>query len=124
VGPAPLPGILVVDDDALMRAFLRDALRGLPAQVREARDGEEALAAAAAEPPRVVLLDLMMPRRSGLEVLGALRRLHPGTRVLVVSSLDAELLVQQALSLGAHAFLRKPCAPEQVAHAVRDALAP
>lgn len=116
------PSVLIVDDDTFVRVVLKDALKELPVRIREAGNGEEALRMAAEDPPRVVLLDLMMPHKSGLEVLGELRQRHPGARVVVVSSLDAELLIQQALSGGAHAFIGKPFHPLEVADAVREAL--
>ena len=116
------PSVLIVDDDTFVRVVLKDALKELPVRIREAGNGEEALRMAAEDPPRVVLLDLMMPHKSGLEVLGELRQRHPVARVVVVSSLDAELLIQQALSGGAHSFIGKPFHPLEVADAVREAL--
>ncbi len=116
-----LPEVLVVDDDQLIRAMVRDALADVPCEVREADSGDAALAAIAERRPAVVLLDLVMHGKSGLEVLRDLQGKN-GPRVLVLSALDTEALVQQALSLGAHGFLGKPIHPLDVQNLVRAEL--
>ena len=116
-----LPEVLVVDDDQLIRAMVRDALADVPCEVREVDSGDAALAVIAQRAPAVVLIDLVMPGKSGLEVLKELQG-KGGPRVLVLSALDAEPLVQQALSLGAHGFLSKPIHPLDVQNVVRAAL--
>ncbi len=117
-----LPEVLIVDDDQLIRAMLRDALADVPCQVREADSGDTALSLITERKPAVVLLDLVMPGKSGLEVLKALKGRGLPTRVLVLSALDTEALVQQALSDGAHGFLAKPIHPLDVQSVVRGAL--
>jgi two-component system chemotaxis response regulator CheY len=116
----PLPVVLIVDDDQLIRAMVRDALADVPCQVREADSGDAALALIEQQKPAVVLLDLVMPGKSGLEVLKILHGVGP--RVLVLSALDTEALVQQAMSSGAHGFLAKPIHPLDVQNVVRGAL--
>lgn len=115
-----LPEVLIVDDDQLIRAMVRDALIDVPCEIREAESGDAALAAIAERKPAVVLLDLVMPGKSGLEVLKSLQ--GQGSRVLVLSALDTEGLVQQALASGAHGFLSKPIHPLDVQNMVRGAL--
>jgi two-component system chemotaxis response regulator CheY len=116
------PRVLIVDDDAFVRVVLRDALEGQGYKLLEAADGEEAVAQTAAARPDVVLLDLMMPRQSGLEALAEIRKLHPEGRVVVISSMDTESLVQQALQAGADGFIAKPFHPLEIQGAVRKAL--
>ena len=115
-----LPEVLIVDDDQLIRAMVRDALSDVPCEIREASSGDAALAAIAERNPAVVLLDLVMPGKSGLEVLKTLK--GGKSRVLVLSALDTEALVQQALASGAHGFLSKPIHPLDVQNLVRGAL--
>jgi two-component system chemotaxis response regulator CheY len=119
------PTLLLVDDDKFVRNLLRDAITesGLEVRLLEAADGEEGLEIASRERPALVLLDLFMPRRSGLEVLTAIREASPETRVLIVSSMDAEPVVEQALAAGAVGFVGKPFHPLEIALAVRQALA-
>lgn len=116
----PLPEVLIVDDDQLIRTMLKDALTDVPCEVSEADSGDAALALIAERKPAVVLLDLFMPGKSGLEVLKALK--GHGPRVVVLSALDSEALVQQALADGAHGFLPKPIHPLDVENLVRGAL--
>ncbi len=118
------PTVLIVDDDLFVRRLLEDALSesGLALRVLEAADGEQALAVATRERPEVVLLDLFMPRLSGLEVLAQLRSSVPESRVVVISSMDAEPVIEQALQAGATGFIAKPFHPLEIASAVREAL--
>jgi two-component system, chemotaxis family, chemotaxis protein CheY len=118
------PTLLVVDDDAFVRRVLKDTLQesGLEFRLLEACDGEEGLEVATRERPSVVLLDLLMPRRNGLEVLTALSEASPESRVVVISSMDADPIVEQALAAGAVGFVVKPFHPAEVANVVRRAL--
>lgn len=122
---ADAPTLLLVDDDVFVRNLLKDILReeGLELRLLEASNGEEGLALATREHPSLMLLDLFMPERGGLDVLEALRDASPDTRVLVISSMDAEPVVAQALEAGAVGFVGKPFHPMEVALAVRQALA-
>lgn len=118
------PTVLIVDDDLFVRRLLEDALTdsGLALRLLQAADGEEALAVAGRERPEVVLLDLFMPRLSGLEVLAQLRTAVPESRVVVISSMDAEPVIEQALQAGAAGFIAKPFHPLEIVSAVREAL--
>ena len=118
------PTLLVVDDDRFVRDLLKDAIRqsGLEVRMLEARDGREGLEVAEREHPATILLDLFMPHCSGLEVLESLRTTAPDTRVLIISSMDVEPVVEQALSAGAVGFVGKPFHPLEIALAVRRAL--
>lgn len=117
-----LPEVLIVDDDRLLRTMLKDALTDVPCTLREADSGDAALAAIRDRQPAVVILDLVMPGKSGLDVLKAIQPLGLKTRVLVLSSLDTEALVQQAMADGASGFLAKPIHPLDVQNVVRGAL--
>jgi two-component system chemotaxis response regulator CheY len=117
-----LPEVLIVDDDRLLRTMVREALADVPCVVTEAADGDLGLAAIAARSPAVVLLDLVMPGKSGLEVLKALQGTPVRSRILVLSALDSEALVQQALADGAHGYLPKPIHPLDLRTLVRGAL--
>jgi two-component system chemotaxis response regulator CheY len=117
-----LPEVLIVDDDKLLRTMVREALVDVPCVVTEAADGEQGLAAITARSPAVVLLDLVMPGKSGLEVLKALQGRARRPVVLVLSALDSEALVQKALADGAHGYLPKPIHPLDLKSLVRGAL--
>ncbi|MBI3086169.1 MAG: response regulator [candidate division NC10 bacterium] len=102
--------MLVVDDDALIRQFLEDQLTGEGYLVSTAREGEEALAKVAAEPPDLILLDVMMPKVDGFEVC---RRLKSDERtilipVVMVTALTATDQRIKGIEAGADDFLSKP----------------
>lgn len=119
-----MPGarLLIVDDDLFVRKVLNDLLAVDGYLITEASNGAEGVARAAAERPDLVLLDLFMPKMSGLDALARLREVAPASRVLVVSSLDSDALVQQALDAGAAGFVVKPFHALEIREAVKKAL--
>jgi CheY-like chemotaxis protein len=114
--------VLVIDDDSLIRSLIRDALDDVPCEVRESVSGSDGLAALATKAPEVVLLDLLLPDVSGLELLRHIKTAAPSAKVFVISALDSEALVQQALEHGAQGFLTKPFHKLDVQNLVRSAL--
>jgi two-component system chemotaxis response regulator CheY len=120
----PVTNVLIVDDDAFVRAYLKDALADTGYLLSEATNGEEAVDAVTNERPDVVLLDLLMPKQSGLDALTKIRHLSPESKIIVISSLDSDSLVQQALSAGARGFVAKPFHPLEVVGAVQKVLQP
>ncbi|MGQ0506074.1 MAG: response regulator transcription factor [Myxococcaceae bacterium] len=118
------PNILIVDDDRFVRVTLSDCLTEVDCDITEATDGEQALSLVAASPPSLVLLDLVMPRLSGLEVLKHLRSMGYSRGILVISSMDVDALVKEALEAGADGFISKPFHPLEISTAVQNALRP
>ncbi|MGH2347213.1 MAG: response regulator transcription factor [Chloroflexota bacterium] len=100
-------GILVVDDEPAIRRTLRANLAARGYEVGTVETGEEALRHAEARMPRLVILDLMLPGLSGLEVCRSLRALSP-VPILVLSARGEEATKIQALDLGADDYLTKP----------------
>ena len=108
------PSVLVCDDEPNLRELIRVSL-GSGWVVHEASDGEEALTLARSLRPDLVILDLMMPRLNGLDVLSTLKA-DPGltrTRVLVVTAQPAS--EGEAREHGADGVIVKPFAPEDLA---------
>lgn len=114
--------LLIVDDDLFVRTLLKDALGDGNYSFAEAADGEEALAQLKASKPDVVLLDLFMPKMGGLQALTEIMQLSPGQRVIIISSLDSEALISQAMDAGADGFVQKPFHPLEIQAAVKKAL--
>ena len=102
--------LLLVEDDETIRTLLRRYLETQGFAVTEAADGDQALAALAAGRPDLVLLDVVMPGRSGLDVLATLRREHPATDlpVIITSARGESGDIVEALRLGASDYLVKP----------------
>jgi DNA-binding NarL/FixJ family response regulator len=113
--------VLIVDDDALVRAGLTMILSGADDVdvVGEAADGTEVPAAVAAHRPDVVLMDIRMPRVDGLAATEALRQRADAPEVIVLTTFDADEFVLRALRAGASGFLLKDTPPVEILHAVR-----
>lgn len=113
--------VVLVDDDPLVRAGLRMILGGDRAidVVGEASDGVAAEDVVAEHAPDVVLMDIRMPRRDGLETTAALLRRWPALRVIVLTTFDEDDMVLTALRQGASGFLLKDTPPERLVDSVR-----
>lgn len=123
--PAGGPRVLLVDDEALMRSGLRlliDGASGIEV-VGEAGDGQQALDEAVRLRPDVILLDVRMPRMTGLEALAALRERGDAARVVMLTAFDTDDFLLTALRGGAVSFLLKDSPPQEVVDAVLDAAA-
>lgn len=111
--------VLLVDDHAVvrkgMKSILEDELLGT--SVVEAASGDEALSALG-EPFDVVVLDLSMPGRSGIDLLSEIKHRHPKLPVLIMSLYSEEQFAVRALRAGASGYLTKAAAPEQLVAAV------
>ena len=114
--------ILVVDDEAVLAEMMSMALRYEGWTVRTAADGAAALAAAREDRPDAVVLDVMLPDMSGLEVLGALREQHPQLPVLLLTAKDAVEDRIAGLSAGGDDYVTKPFSLEEVVLRLRSLL--
>lgn len=100
--------ILVVEDDAKVGGFLEQGLREEEFEVGRGHDGEEAIFMALNEHYDLILLDYMLPKRDGVQVVKALRARGQSTPVLMLSARDTPEDIQACLSAGANACLAKP----------------
>lgn len=114
--------VLLVDDHIIVRMGLAFALGNQPDMevVAQAEDGDEALELYRVHRPDVVILDLRMPKRNGIEVLNQLRRDHQGARVLVLSNYANGDEIAGALHAGASGFLGKDAALPVLLAAIRQ----
>ncbi len=117
--------ILIADDHAVVRKGLIQILKeSIPgASVDEAADGREALAKVNRSPYALILLDISMPGRGGLDVLKEIRKCRPAIPVLVLSMHPEEEYAVRAFRAGASGYLTKESAPDELAGAVRKAMA-
>ena len=116
--------ILVVDDEPNIVLSLEFLMKQAGFQVRTASDGEAALAAITAEPPDLVLLDVMMPRKNGYEVCQAIRA-NPGwanLRIIMLTAKGREVEREKGLALGADDYITKPFSTQEVVERVRELL--
>jgi DNA-binding NarL/FixJ family response regulator len=115
--------LLLVDDHSLIRAGVRALVMDLPgyAVIGEANDGSQLLEMVGHLSPDIVLLDISMRQTGGLEALQQLKRVHPQSKVLILSMHTDPALIMQALESGAHGYLLKDTTATELEHAL-DAL--
>jgi two-component system nitrogen regulation response regulator NtrX len=116
------PSILVVDDEADIRASLRRILEYEGMDAAEASSGQEALGKIEAQRPDAVLLDIKMSRMDGLEVLAELRQRDPDLPVIMISGHGTIATAIEATRLGAFDFMEKPLERDRVLLVLRNAL--
>ncbi|MCB2226260.1 MAG: sigma-54 dependent transcriptional regulator [Desulfarculaceae bacterium] len=108
------PLILVVDDEAAHRLMLTAHLEEAGYRVAEAADGGAAVATVEAEPVDLVLMDLVMPRVTGMEALGRIKGAHPELPVMMMTAYGSIDSAVQALKIGAEDYLTKPLDVDEV----------
>jgi DNA-binding NarL/FixJ family response regulator len=113
--------VLIVDDHELLRAGLRSRLEREPgiAVVGEAESAERAVVVARSVQPDVILLDLLLPRKSGYDAIPDLAEVAPQAKVIVVSSQTAPSSIRRALSAGAAGYLPKRSSDGELLSAIR-----
>jgi excisionase family DNA binding protein len=118
------PLVLIVDDDPGLRGFVRASLELEGYTVREAGSAEEGLEQIEAEPPDLILLDVMMPKVDGWEMLNRLQARHGvgSIPVLMFSGKVDEEAVADAARRGASGFIGKPFDPQQLIESAKQML--
>jgi DNA-binding response OmpR family regulator len=117
-----LPHIVVVEDEPAIRRGVVDALRVTGFTVTEAADGEAGLQAALRRDAGLVLLDLLLPRRDGLEVLAELRKTRPNLPVIVLTARGSEEDRVRGLKMGADDYVVKPFSARELIARVQAVL--
>lgn len=117
--------ILICDNEVALRALVRATLEIDGYELHEARDGDESLELARELEPDLIVLDMMMPGRTGLEVLAELRadRRFDRTRVVMLTARAQATDRDAAVNAGADRFLPKPFSPLELASVVEELLA-
>jgi len=107
--------VLIVDDNVLTRTMIKDILQEMSHQVvGEAENGDEAIKSFRELGPELVLLDLIMPGKTGLQVLEELRLISPAAKVVMVTAVQQEEISRKLLEKGATAILHKPFSYEEL----------
>ncbi|TVS19927.1 MAG: response regulator [Planctomycetaceae bacterium] len=111
--------VLLVDDDVEIVEAMRYALEAKGYEILVARDGNQGLAMAEREDPDLVILDMMMPKRSGFLVLEKLRRTRPvPVRVIMITANEGSRHKAYAEMLGVDDYIRKPFAMDRLLDSV------
>jgi len=115
--------VLVADDASFMRQMIRDIIEPEGFEVvGEAADGVEVMEMFKELQPDLVMLDIVMPRRSGMDAVRELVALDPQARIVMCSALGQEALVMEAMQAGAKDFIVKPFKPEAVLTTLKKVL--
>lgn len=113
--------ILIVDDAAFMRMMIKDTLvKNDVGEVEEACDGAEAVEKYAALKPDLVIMDITMPNKDGIQALREIKEGDPAANVVMCSAMGQEAMVVEAIKLGAKDFIVKPFKPERIIKTVND----
>jgi len=103
--------VLIVDDNAGTRAMVRIILERIGHEVvGEAGDGDSAIKAFSKLRPEVMFLDIIMPGKSGIEVLEEIRKIDPAAKVILVTAIDQDEVNKELFAKGAAAIIYKPFA--------------
>jgi two-component system chemotaxis response regulator CheY len=115
--------VLIADDASFMRQMIREIIEPEGFEVvGEATDGVEAVEQYQELHPELVTMDIVMPKRSGIDAVKGILATDPGACVVMCSALGQEALVQEALQAGARDFIVKPFKPDSVLSTLRKVI--
>lgn len=115
--------ILIVDDSFYMRTMLKNMLSDAGYEVvGEAPNGQTALQLAKETNPDLITLDVILPDNTGLDILKGIKQDQPDMKVIIVSAVGQEIIVNEAIESGALSYIVKPFSEEKVLETVGNAL--
>ena len=117
--------ILLVDDDDQFRGMLSEALTGEGFQVREASDGRQGIKLYVEQSTDIVITDLVMPGKEGLEMIVEIKRLHAGVKIIAISGGgrgSSQNYLKMAKAFGAQRVLAKPFSHREILEAISQVL--
>lgn len=113
--------ILIVDDAAFMRMMIKDTLKSSGYEnIIEAADGEQAIQTYKNEKPDLVIMDITMPNKNGLDALKEIRKIDPNAVIVMCSAMGQESMVVEAIRNGAKDFIVKPFKSERIIKTVQS----
>lgn len=112
--------ILIVDDAAFMRMMIKDTLKKNGyVDIIEAADGEQAVQIYRAEKPDLVIMDITMPNKNGLEALREIKQIDSNAKIIMCSAMGQESMVVEAIRNGAKDFIVKPFKADRILKTVQ-----
>jgi two-component system, cell cycle sensor histidine kinase and response regulator CckA len=114
--------LLVVEDDVMVRDYLRATLQKAGYQVEAAEDGTEALAAFAEKDFDLVVSDVIMPRMNGMEMYREMLKNAPELRIIFISGYSSDIVTREGMASGNSFFLQKPLSRKTLLPMIRRAL--
>jgi len=111
--------ILLVDDAAFMRMMIKDTLtKNGYTNIIEAGDGEQAVEQFRNENPELIIMDITMPNKTGIEALKEIKGINAAAKIVMCSAMGQESMVVEAIKLGALDFIVKPFKPDRILQTV------
>jgi len=114
--------ILIVDDEPIVRESIRDWLKDAGYQVATAESGEEALKMMETQEFSVLVLDVRLPGKTGIQILREVKTLKPQIKSIVITAYPSAELAVEAMKLGAVDYLIKPVAPDELEKLIRETI--
>jgi len=114
--------ILIVDDEAIVRESIKDWLKDAGYQVATAESGEEALEMIAKQDFGVMVLDVRLPGKSGIQVLKEVKTVKPEIKSIIITAYPSTELAAEVMKLGAVDYLIKPFAPNDLERLIQETL--
>jgi two-component system, OmpR family, response regulator CpxR len=117
--------ILVIDDDAAMRRLILRVLRDRGHELLEAENGDDGVALVQEGRPDLIITDILMPQKEGIETIREVLDRAPGTKIIAISGGGTQnlMFLDAAKAFGAHAALAKPFRPDELIETVNRVLA-
>jgi len=113
--------VLIADDSSFMRTVIKNYLKNFQGlTIVEAVDGQDALEVYKTEKPDLILLDVIMPKLNGLDVLKKIRETDKSTKVVIITSVGQSSVVEEAMSLGAERYITKPFRYEDLVEIINE----
>ena len=117
-----MAGVLIADDSEFMRNLLREILEEDHTVVGEVENGVEAVEAFTEAEPDLVMMDIVMPIRDGIEATGEIKSANPDANVIMCTSVGQEEKMKQAVKAGADGYITKPFQKPSVMEAIQDVI--
>jgi len=115
--------VLICDDSVFARRKLKDYLNSIGFQnVLEASDGEVAVAQYEKNRPDIVFMDIVMPKKDGVEAVGDIIKINPDAKIIMTSSVGTQDYLKESIKEGACDFIQKPLENDKIASAIKKAL--
>ena len=118
----PKRRVLIVDDEAIVRESIKDWLKNASYEVTTAESGEEALEMMKKQDFGIVVLDIRLPGKTGLEILKEVKSVKPEIKSIIITAYPFEETTAEAKKLGAIDYLIKPIAPDDLERLIRETL--
>lgn len=115
--------VMIVDDATFIREIFKTiAMKQGWVIVGEAENGEQAIKVALETKPDVILMDIVMPKKSGIEATKAILEAIPSTKIVACSTVDQDTVLMRAIEAGCVSYVTKPFKSEEVINAISSAL--